>query len=452
MPTSTRSRKSPAPDFRGAGRAEPAAGPVRRRRLGPSPGRPGHGDAPHGCRWRAPRAGGGREAGDWYQVAITHRSLHHALDTFGLDLAAPEPLFARRRPAPPADGVPPLERFTRLFGRTALAVEVFAVLEDLRVDAAALRRSAGWRRRTGGCGTRRWRTGRSWRSCRRGRPWRRRWSGPASAPRRCWRRRRCTVHCRRWSRSRAGCWTRGPRSSPAPRRRSGSTRCSAALPNVGADPDRPAGHVRHPRRRRGRSAADRGHRGGAAGGRRGARRPAGAGPLPRRPRPPLRRPGRVRDAAAGGDPADDHRRRPPSRRTPTPTASPRSRWQAERGRRGRDRDRAAARAAAARPRARPRGPPRARARAAAPARAVRVRLSRVGRPRRPLPARLVPGAGTHAEAGPGPTAGTGGARPGTGTCCRGWSRSWSGWQPAGRRRCRASRTGTTSTWTPAWTR
>ena len=80
---------------------------------------------------------------EWYRVAVTHRSLHHALGTFGLDLAAPEPLFARRRPdLPPAD-VPALERFARLFGRTALAVEVFAVLEDLRVDAAALRLFAG---------------------------------------------------------------------------------------------------------------------------------------------------------------------------------------------------------------------------------------------------------------------------------------------------------------------
>jgi len=80
---------------------------------------------------------------EWYRVAVTHRALHHALGTFGLDLAAPEPLFARRRPdLPPAD-VPPLERFTRLFGRTALAVEVFAVLEDLRVDAAAPRLFAG---------------------------------------------------------------------------------------------------------------------------------------------------------------------------------------------------------------------------------------------------------------------------------------------------------------------
>lgn len=79
---------------------------------------------------------------DWYRVSMTHRALHHALGTFELDLDRPEPLFRRLRPhqAPGSDGAtPPLERFIRLFGRTALAIEVFAVLEDLRVDAAALR-------------------------------------------------------------------------------------------------------------------------------------------------------------------------------------------------------------------------------------------------------------------------------------------------------------------------
>lgn len=80
---------------------------------------------------------------EWYRVAVTHRSLHHALGTFALDLAAPEPLFARRRPVVDASDVPALERFARLFGRTALAVEVFAVLEDLRLDAVALRLFAG---------------------------------------------------------------------------------------------------------------------------------------------------------------------------------------------------------------------------------------------------------------------------------------------------------------------
>ncbi|WP_326836456.1 hypothetical protein VSH64_16350 [Amycolatopsis rhabdoformis] len=72
----------------------------------------------------------------WYQVAVTHRALHHELGTFGLDLARPEPFFRRLRPADLRGG---LDRFAGLFGRTALAVEVFTVLEDLRVDTAALR-------------------------------------------------------------------------------------------------------------------------------------------------------------------------------------------------------------------------------------------------------------------------------------------------------------------------
>jgi nitric oxide reductase NorD protein len=78
----------------------------------------------------------------WYEVALTHRALHHTLGTFQLDLNKPEPLFRRLRPTT-ASGLPALEEFARLFGRTALAVEVFAVLEDLRIDTVAQRRFAG---------------------------------------------------------------------------------------------------------------------------------------------------------------------------------------------------------------------------------------------------------------------------------------------------------------------
>jgi hypothetical protein len=74
----------------------------------------------------------------WYRVAVTHRAMHHLLGTFALDVDRPEPLFRRLRP--PADPArPPLEAFIGTFGRTALAVEVFAVLEDLRLDTAAPR-------------------------------------------------------------------------------------------------------------------------------------------------------------------------------------------------------------------------------------------------------------------------------------------------------------------------
>jgi hypothetical protein len=82
------------------------------------------------------------DVADWYEVALTHRALHHTLGTFRLDLDKPEPLFGRRRPWSTSD-LPALEQFARLFGRTALAVEVFAVLEDLRIDTVAQRRFAG---------------------------------------------------------------------------------------------------------------------------------------------------------------------------------------------------------------------------------------------------------------------------------------------------------------------
>src|SRR6185312_1449050 len=75
--------------------------------------------------------GGRIDAGRWYQVAMTHRALHHSLGTFELDLDRPEPFFRRLRPrSAPGTGiataggttaVPALERFFRLFGRTALA-------------------------------------------------------------------------------------------------------------------------------------------------------------------------------------------------------------------------------------------------------------------------------------------------------------------------------------------
>jgi nitric oxide reductase NorD protein len=82
------------------------------------------------------------DVADWYEVALTHRALHHTLGTFRLDLDRPEPLFGRLR-QPSTPGLPALEQFARLFGRSALAVEVFAVLEDLRIDTVAQRRFAG---------------------------------------------------------------------------------------------------------------------------------------------------------------------------------------------------------------------------------------------------------------------------------------------------------------------
>ncbi len=85
----------------------------------------------------------GFSATGWYRVAVTHRALHHTLGTFGLDLDRAEPLFGRLRPSERSRAGSGLEQFTRLFGRAALAVEVFVLLEDLRIDAAAERLLAG---------------------------------------------------------------------------------------------------------------------------------------------------------------------------------------------------------------------------------------------------------------------------------------------------------------------
>jgi hypothetical protein len=86
---------------------------------------------------------GPRRSDVWYRVALVHRAMHQACGTFELDLDRDEPLFVRHRPSATRRGVSHLEQFLRCFSRTALAVEVLAVLEDLRIDTAAMRRFPG---------------------------------------------------------------------------------------------------------------------------------------------------------------------------------------------------------------------------------------------------------------------------------------------------------------------
>lgn len=82
---------------------------------------------------------------DWYKVATTHRALHYALGTFQFRLARtaiplPEDESAdRRRKAHD------LERFFGAFPDPALAMELFVLLEDARVDEAAKRMLPGLR-------------------------------------------------------------------------------------------------------------------------------------------------------------------------------------------------------------------------------------------------------------------------------------------------------------------
>ena len=90
-----------------------------------------------------PPAFGPDRSAAWYRVALAHRAMHQACGTFELDLDRDEPLFVRHRPSANRRGVPHLEQFLRCFSRTALAVEVLAVLEDLRIDTVAMRRFPG---------------------------------------------------------------------------------------------------------------------------------------------------------------------------------------------------------------------------------------------------------------------------------------------------------------------
>ena len=84
---------------------------------------------------------------EWYKVALTHRAAHYAAGTFAFGYETPAAHFERLRPA--AAGIPRSERtselefFFSLFALRELAIEVFTVLEALRIDAWAKRRYPG---------------------------------------------------------------------------------------------------------------------------------------------------------------------------------------------------------------------------------------------------------------------------------------------------------------------
>lgn len=87
----------------------------------------------------------------WYRVAVAHRAAHYEQGTFGYDHDRDAPHFERLRPhrthaAEPEHGVPDLGVLFRLFTFRSLALEVFSLLEDLRVDAGLERTYPGLRR------------------------------------------------------------------------------------------------------------------------------------------------------------------------------------------------------------------------------------------------------------------------------------------------------------------
>src|SRR5919106_3917753 len=85
----------------------------------------------------------------WYKIALTHRAAHYAGATFAFAYEAEVRLLPRLRPPRQAlgleryDAETGLETFFRLFSQRGLAVEIFAILEDARLDEWAKRRYPG---------------------------------------------------------------------------------------------------------------------------------------------------------------------------------------------------------------------------------------------------------------------------------------------------------------------
>lgn len=84
----------------------------------------------------------------WYKVALTHRAAHYDGGTFAFEFLRPAKYFAALRPAS-MDGLERyesesgLETYFGLFAQRQLAVEVFTVMEDLRLDEWSKRRYPG---------------------------------------------------------------------------------------------------------------------------------------------------------------------------------------------------------------------------------------------------------------------------------------------------------------------
>ena len=84
----------------------------------------------------------------WYKIALTHRAAHYEGGTFGFQFLRPAVYFTSLRPS----GFDDLERheheseleaFFRLFAQRQLAIEVFTVMEDFRLDQWSKRRYRG---------------------------------------------------------------------------------------------------------------------------------------------------------------------------------------------------------------------------------------------------------------------------------------------------------------------
>ncbi|RXZ36884.1 VWA domain-containing protein [Oxalobacteraceae bacterium CAVE-383] len=84
----------------------------------------------------------------WYKIALTHRAAHYEGGTFAFRLKQPAAYFSSLRPSDLGareihELESDLEIFFSLFAQRQLAIEVFTVMEDLRLDEWSKRRYAG---------------------------------------------------------------------------------------------------------------------------------------------------------------------------------------------------------------------------------------------------------------------------------------------------------------------
>lgn len=87
---------------------------------------------------------------DWYKLAIGHRAVHYEAGTFNFSFLKPASQFSSLRPGtldgiPTYDGDSELDWFFRLFSNRAMALDLFNVIEDFRIDSWAMRRYPGLR-------------------------------------------------------------------------------------------------------------------------------------------------------------------------------------------------------------------------------------------------------------------------------------------------------------------
>ncbi len=94
---------------------------------------------------RLPGCAHGRAGPDpraWYRVALAHRALHYAAGTFAFRIDAADGRMAVLR-ARRGEGRSDLEIFLGSFADRRLALQVFQLLEDMRIDAALPRHYPG---------------------------------------------------------------------------------------------------------------------------------------------------------------------------------------------------------------------------------------------------------------------------------------------------------------------